>query len=45
MDSDAQMLLTTEETEIQSYLLNEGNLSEEVLQHYLRTFWLEEPYK
>lgn len=37
--------LTTEETEIQSYLLNEGNLSEEILQKQLQRFWLEEPFK
>lgn len=37
--------LTEEESEIQSYLLNEENLSEEMLQKYLEPFWMEEPFK
>lgn len=45
MDSDLKMPLTTEEAEIRSYLINEGILSEEVMQRYLQPFWCEEPYK
>jgi hypothetical protein len=37
--------LSTEEMEIQTYLLNEGTLSEELLQQHLQRFWLEEPFK
>ena len=44
MDSDLKTL-TEEEVEIQSYLLNEGTLSEDTIQKYLQPLWLEEPYK
>lgn len=45
IESDIKTPLTTEETEIQSYLLNEGSLSEDIMQKYLQSFWSEEPYK
>lgn len=44
-DPDLKMPLTTEETEIRSYLMNEGILSEETIAEYLQPFWCEEPYK
>ena len=38
MDSNLKMPLSPEEAEIQSYLSNEGNLSEEMMIQFLRPF-------
>ena len=44
-DPDLKLPLTTEEEDIRSYLLSEGDLGEEILEQYLRPFWYQEPYK
>ena len=45
MDPDVKVPLTVEEAEIRSYLLGESDLSEELMQQFLKPFWLEEPFK
>lgn len=45
MDPDLKMPLNAEEEEIRSYLLNDGSLSEEMIERYMQPFWSEEPYK
>ena len=45
MELNLKMPLTEEELEIQSYLLNEDHLTEEVILKHLEQFWFEEPYK
>ena len=45
LDPDIRIPLSDEEAEIQSFLLNGENLSDETLQKYMEPFWSSEPYK
>lgn len=45
LDPDIRIQLSDEEAEIQSFLLNGENLSDETLQKYMEPFWSSEPYK